>query len=79
MTTFFDVLTVACFILMVMAFVFLTDRPPRILVRLLLSGIAFAVANQVGNAGWNILGLSLVAAGVGYATLVIQKGSGDRL
>jgi hypothetical protein len=73
MTTFFDILTVICFILMVMAFLLLTERHPRTLAHLLLSGIAFAVANQVGNAGSTLFGLILVGAGVGYAALVIHN------
>jgi hypothetical protein len=73
MTTVFDFLTVVCFILMVIAFLLLTERHPRTLVHLLLSGIAFAIANQVGNAGSTLLGLMLVCAGVGYAVLVIQS------
>jgi lipopolysaccharide export LptBFGC system permease protein LptF len=47
MTTFFDILTVVCFILMAIAFLLLTERHTRTLMRLLLSGIAFAIANQV--------------------------------
>jgi hypothetical protein len=73
MTSFFDLLTVACFIIVVIAFLFLTERQPRTLVHLLLSGVALAIANQVGNAGSTLLGLMLVGAGVGYAVLVVQN------
>jgi hypothetical protein len=73
MTTYFDILTVACFILMVIAFLLLTDRHPRTLAHLLLSGVAFAIANQVGNAGSTVLALMLVGIGAGYAALEISK------
>jgi predicted branched-subunit amino acid permease len=72
MTTLFDFLTVACFIGLVIAFFKLTERDMRTLLHLLLSGIAFAIANQVGNAGSTVLASVLIGAGVGYAVLVIQ-------
>jgi hypothetical protein len=74
MTTFFDFLTVSCFIGMVIAFLLLTERDLRTLLHLLLSGIAFAVANQVGNAGSTLLAVVLVGAGAGYAVLVVRGG-----
>ena len=55
MTTFFDLLTVACFCCMVIAFFQLTRRDMRTLMQLFLAGLAFAAANQVGNAGWTIM------------------------
>lgn len=74
MATLFDFLTVACFFCVAIAFFLLTDREVGTLLRLSLSGIAFAVANQVGNGGWPVLAFTLVAAGAGYAVLVV-KGS----
>jgi len=50
----------------------LTERDLRTLLHMLLSGFAFAVANQVGNAGSTLFALVLVAAGVGYAALIIR-------
>jgi predicted branched-subunit amino acid permease len=73
MTTPFDFLTVACFIALVIAFFRLTERDLRTLLHMFLSGIAFAVANQVGNAGSPLLALVLIAAGVGYAALVVGR------
>ncbi len=73
LTSFFDFLTVACFVCMAIAFFMLTERDIRTLLQLFVSGIAFAVANQVGNAGWTILALILVVAGVGYAGFVIKS------
>jgi hypothetical protein len=73
MITLFDFLTVACFIGLVIAFIQLTNRSPRMLVHFLLCGVVFAVANQLGNAGSMILPLVLIAAGIGYAVLVIRE------
>ena len=52
----------------------LTARQPRTLLHLLVAGIAFAVANQLGNAGYAFLGLILIIAGIGYAIIVIRHG-----
>ncbi len=76
MSTFFDFLTVACFVCVAMAFFMLTERDSRTLLLLLVSGIAFAIANQLGNAGWTVLALALVVAGMAYAGFVIKRGYG---
>jgi hypothetical protein len=73
-TTLFDYATVACFLGMAGAFFLLTARQPRTLLHLLLAGIAFAVANQLGNAGYDLLGSILIIAGIGYAGIVIRQG-----
>ena len=72
MVTLFDFATVACFLALVGAYLLLTTRHPRTLLHLLLSCIALAVANQLGNAGHYISGAILVIAGVGYAVIVVQ-------
>jgi hypothetical protein len=72
LTTGFDFLTVGCFVCVVAAFFLLTDRTIRTLAHLLVSGVAFAVANQVGNAGSTILALLLVAGGGAYAVFVVR-------
>jgi hypothetical protein len=72
MLTLFDFLTVACFIGVAIAFFLLTEREPRKLLHLLLSGVLFAVANQLGNAGSTLFGLILILAGIGYGVLVIR-------
>jgi hypothetical protein len=56
--TLFDIATVAWFLAMACAVFMLTARQPRTLLHLLLTGIAFAVANQLGNAGYYFLDLS---------------------
>jgi hypothetical protein len=73
MPTPFDFLTVACFIAVVIGFFLLTDRSPRKLLHLLLPGILFAVANQLGDSGSTLFGLILILAGLGYSVLVIRS------
>ena len=73
MTTFFDVITVTCFAGLVIAFFQFTDRDTRTLVHLILAGIVFGVADQVGNRGLTALALVLILAGVGYAFVVVRR------
>ncbi len=70
--TVFDVLTVACFVALAVSFFRFTARDSGTLMKLMLSGIVFAVANQVGNAGSVLLASSLIIAGAGYAVLVMR-------
>lgn len=73
MITFFDVVTVACFLGLVGAFFRFTNQDNRTLLQFLLSAVILAVANQVGNAGSMFLAGALVIAGVGYAFLSVRK------
>ena len=73
MTTFFDILTVACFAGLVIAFFQLTDRATKTLIHFVIAEIVLAVANQVGNAGGTILALVLVFAAAGYVFLVVRQ------
>lgn len=70
--TFFDIITVTCFIGLVVAYFQFTARDYRTLIQLILSGIVFAVANQLGNAGSVLLASILIVAGAGYAALVVR-------
>ena len=72
MITVFDFVTVGCFVCLVAAFFKWTDRSARILSRLLLSCIAFAIANHLGNVGFDLFGAVLLVGGAGYAALVIE-------
>jgi hypothetical protein len=72
MTTFFDVITVTCFVGLVIAFFQFTDRETRTLVHFILAGVVFAVADQVGNGGSMILALILIFAGVTHVALVAR-------
>jgi hypothetical protein len=73
MTSFFDVITVTCFVALVIAFFQFTDRGTRTLLNFVLAGIVFAVADQVGNGGSNILGCVLILSGIGFAFLVMRR------
>ena len=73
MATLFDVVTVTSFVGLVIAFFQFSDREIRTLVYLMLSGIVFAVANQVGNAGYYTLAGLLILAGIVFAALVIKR------
>jgi len=73
MTTFFDVLTVTCFVALVIAVFQFNGRDNRTLLHFMLAGSVFAVANQVGNAGSFYLALILVLAGAGYAVLIVRR------
>ena len=73
MRTFFDVVTVTCFVAMAIGFFQFTDRDTRTLVHLVLAGIVCAFANQVGNSGGTILALVMILAGAGYAALVVRR------
>jgi hypothetical protein len=73
MATLFDVVTVTCFVGLVIAFFQFTDRETRTLVHFILAAVVFAVANQVGNAGSTILAFILILAGAGYAVMVARR------
>ena len=74
METAFDFFTVACFAGLVIAYFQFTERDTRTLMHLLVSAAAFAIANQMGNAGLSLFALILVIAGAGYAALVVKMG-----
>ena len=73
MATFFDVVTVTCFAALVIAYFQFTDRSMRTLSHLVLAGIVFAVANQVGNGGGSLLAFVLILSGVGFAFLIVRR------
>ena len=73
MTTYFDLITVACFIGMVVVFFQFTDREIKTLIQFMLAGIVLAVANQVGNAGSAILATALIFAGATYVVLLARR------
>ena len=73
MASFFDGLTVICFIVLVVAFFRFTERDTPTLLRYILSGIALATANQLGNRGYEGLGYILVIAAMGFGWLSFSK------
>jgi hypothetical protein len=73
MATFFDVITVTCFVGLVIAYFQFTDRSTRTLLNFLLVAIVLAVANQVGNGGSTILALILILSGIGFTLVVTRR------
>lgn len=73
MATLFDVVTVTCFIALVIAFFWFSDRENRTLLHFMLAAIVFAVANQVGNSGFTYLALILILAGIAYPVLILRR------
>ena len=76
MGTFFDALTVSCFIGLVIAFFRFTDRDTPTLLRYMLCAIALAIANQLGNTGYMVLGYIVVVAAMGFGWLSSRKPGG---
>lgn len=72
MSTLYDIATVALFFCVIAAYVFLTDRQAQALLRLLLTGLTFAIANQLGNLGLNVLAVALLVAGVVNAAMTVR-------
>jgi hypothetical protein len=78
MITFFDALTVACFIGLVVAFFQFSERDTATLLRFLVSGVALAIANQLGNLGFVALGIMLVTAAMGFGWLCLSRPRSER-
>jgi hypothetical protein len=76
MASFFDALTVSCFIGLIIGFFWFTERDTQTLLRIVLCAIALAIANQLGNAGYFILGYALVIAAMGWGWLSIRTPRG---
>ncbi len=73
MSTLFDFLTVAAFLGVAGAYFMLTTRETKTLLQLFAAGVMFAIANQVGNAGYYLPGFALVFAGLIYSAVVIRN------
>ena len=70
MTTLFDIVTVLSFLGLVLAFFLWTERDTRTLMHFMVSGVALAIANQIGNAVSIVFGFILIAAAIGYAIMI---------
>ncbi len=73
MTSVFDIASVVLFLVVAVAFLFLTDREPGTISRLLVPCVAAAIANQVGNAGHDLLAWALLGAASVYAVIVVRS------
>jgi hypothetical protein len=73
MLTVYDFVTVTCFLCVVLTYFMFTDGGAKILAHFMLPAAAFAIANQVGNAGMNVLAVILIAAGIVYTYIVVRR------
>jgi hypothetical protein len=67
----FDIVTVACFLLMVAAYLIWIERDLRTLLQLSICAVALATANYLGSNGWPIFAIALIVVAVGYGLLVL--------
>jgi len=72
MVTVYDVVTVTCFACVVLTYFMFTDGGMKILAHFMLPAAAFAIANQLGNAGRDVLAIILIVAGIGYTYLIVR-------
>jgi hypothetical protein len=73
MVTLFDILSVASFVGLVLAFFLWTKRDNRTLLHFVISGTVLAVANQLGNAGQTAFAVVLTIAAIAYAAVVAWR------
>ncbi len=79
MHTVYDFVTVTCFACMVLTYFMFTEGGMKVLAHFMLPAAAFAIANQVGNAGLqaanpylNALAIVLIVAGIGYTYIIVR-------
>lgn len=79
MVTVYDIVTVTCFACIVLTYFMFTEGGMKILAHFMLPAAAFAIANQVGNAGLqggnmflNALAIVLIVAGIGYTYIIVR-------
>lgn len=77
MSTIYDFATVGSFLLMVGAYVKLAHGDMKLLQWLMLPAVAFAVANQLGNRGYDLFAVLLLAAGAGLAYMLFRSRNFD--
>jgi hypothetical protein len=73
MFTVYDVVTVTCFACVVLTYFMFTEGGVKVLAHFMLPAAAFAIANQLGNAGMNVLAIVLIAAGIGYTYIIVRR------
>jgi hypothetical protein len=73
MVTLFDILSVVSFVGLIVWFFLGTKRDHQTLLHFMISGIVFAVSNQVGNAGQTTLAFVLIIAGFGYSAVMTWR------
>lgn len=73
MSTIFDFVTVAAFLAMAASYLVWGNGDQRLLMHLLVSAVAFAIANQLGNRGYELFAALVVIVGAGYAALSFRR------
>ena len=73
MKTAYDFLTVGGFLAVIVYYVGFTDRDFRHLRGFMISVVALAVANQIGNAGWDLPAAALIAGAAVYAVKTARE------
>jgi hypothetical protein len=73
MQTVYDFVSVICFICIVLTYFMFTEGGMKVLAHFMLPAAAFAIANQVGNAGMNVLAVILIVAGIGYTFIIVRQ------
>jgi hypothetical protein len=72
MVTVWDALTVTCFACVVFTYFMFTEGGMKILAHFMLPAAAFAIANQLGNAGMHVLAIILIGAGIVYTYIIVR-------
>ena len=72
MITVYDVVTMTCFACVVITYFMFTEGGMKALAHFMLPAAAFAIANQLGNAGKDMLAIILIAAGIGYTYIIVR-------
>jgi hypothetical protein len=62
-----------CFVCIVLTYFMFTEGGMKMLAHFMLPAAAFAIANQLGNAGMNLLAVVLIAAGIGYTFIIVRE------
>jgi hypothetical protein len=70
--TIYDIVTVTCFACVVVTYFVFTEGGMKVLAHFMLPAAAFAIANQLGNAGMNTLAIILIAAGIAYTYVIVR-------
>ena len=73
MITVYDIVTVTCFTCVAVTYFIFTEGGVKVLAHFMLPAAAFAIANQLGNAGMNVLAVILIAAGIGYTYIIVRS------
>ena len=72
MVTVYDMVTVTCFACVVVTYFMFTKGGTKVLAHFMLPAAAFAIANQLGNAGMNVLAIILIVAGIAYTYIIVR-------